>query len=72
MQKEKVDIDSEKGAQISVVAKKIVTQGWSKVMIMKYKQAIHCICFFFSLLCLYYVIDLIKKLELTFAGYSYF
>ena len=33
-------------------------------MIMKYKQAIHSVCFFiFLLLCLYYVTDLIKKLE---------
>ena len=31
----------EKGAQISVVAKKIVTQGWSEIMIMKYKEATH-------------------------------
>ena len=27
IQKEKVDIDGEKGAQISIVTKKIVTQG---------------------------------------------
>ena len=27
IQKEKVDIDGEKGAQISIVAKEIVTQG---------------------------------------------
>ena len=32
-------------------------------MIMKYKQAIHYICFFFWSLCLYYVTDLIKKLD---------
>ena len=41
MQKEKVDIDDEKSAQISVVAKHFVTQMWSEIMIMKYKQAIH-------------------------------
>lgn len=34
MQKEKVDIDDEKGAQISVVAKHFVTQMWSEIMIM--------------------------------------
>ena len=49
IQKEKVDIDGEKGAQISDVAKKIVTHGWSEIMIMKYKKAIHYICFLFSL-----------------------
>ena len=44
----KVDIGGEKGAQMSVVARKIVTQWWSKIMIMKYKQALHDICFLFS------------------------
>ena len=39
--KEKVDIDREKGAQISVVARKIATQGRSEIMIIKYKQAVH-------------------------------
>ena len=37
IQKEKVDIDGEKGAQISIVAKKIATQGQFEIMIMKYK-----------------------------------
>ena len=44
--KEKVDINGEKGAQISIAAKKIVTQGRPEIMIMKYKRAIHYICFF--------------------------
>ena len=48
VQKEKVDINGEKGAQITIIAKKIVTQGWSKMIIMKYKQAIHDICFLLS------------------------
>ena len=62
IQKKKGDISGEKGAQISVVAKKIVTQWWSKIMIMKYKQAIHDICFtWFSWYFLYYITDLIKK-----------
>ena len=47
IQKEKVDIDDEKGAQISVVAKHFVTQVWSEMMIMKYKQAIHYFRFLF-------------------------
>ena len=45
IQKEKVDIDGEKGA---IVAKEIVTQGWTEIMIMKYKQALLYICFLFS------------------------
>ena len=54
IQKEKVDLAREKGAQISVVAKMIIKQGWSEIIIMKHKQAIHYTCFFiFSLLCLY-------------------
>ena len=61
---EKVDIDSKKGEQIRVATKKIATPGWGKIMIMKYKQAIH---FFFLIiflsLCLYYVTHLIKKLD---------
>ena len=51
IQKEKVDINCEKGAQIRVVAKNIVTQGWSNIMVMKHKEAIHYICF--SLSCHY-------------------
>ena len=42
-----MDTSCEKGAQISVVAKKIVTQGWSEIMIMKYKRAAHYIYFLF-------------------------
>ena len=49
IQKEKVEIDGEKGAQISIVAKEIVTQGWSEIVIMKYKQALLYICFFYFL-----------------------
>ena len=37
--KEKVDISGEKGAQISLVIKKIVTQGRLEIMIIKYRQA---------------------------------
>ena len=63
IQKEKVDIDGKKGAQIAVVAKTIAHQGWSDIM--KYQQAIHYISFFiFLLLCFYYTTGLIKKLEL--------
>ena len=60
IQKEKVSIDGEKGAQISVAAEKIVTQRWSEIIILNYN-----LVFLFSLLCLYYVTDLVKKLELS-------
>ena len=40
-QKEKVDIDGQKSAQISIVAKKTVTQRWLQIMIMEPKQATH-------------------------------
>ena len=63
MQKEKVDTDGEKSAQISTVAKKTVTQRWLQIMIMEPKQATHYNYFVvFSLLCLCYVTDMIKKL----------
>ena len=65
IQKEKVDIDGEKIAKISIVAKKTITQRWLQIMIMEPKQATHYNYFdAFSLLCLCYVIDMIKKLEL--------
>ena len=63
IQKEKVDIGGENGAQISVVANKIVTQGGSEIMIVK--QAINYTCFYFLVIMLIYVTDLIKKLELS-------
>ena len=58
IQKENVDIGDEKGAQISVVAKKIVTR-----MIRNYDYKVQAsyalyLFFIFSLLCLYYVTDL--------------
>ena len=50
IQKEKVDIDGEKDAQISIVAKEIVTQGWSEIVIMKYKPALLYIAFYFLII----------------------
>ena len=38
---EKVDVSGEKSAQISIVAKKTVTQRWFQIMIMESKQATH-------------------------------
>ena len=59
MQKEKVDIDNEEGAQISNVAKKTLAQRlWSP------NKLFMTIIFFFLLLCLCYVTDMIKILEL--------
>ena len=72
IQKEKVDINCEKGAQIRVVAKNIVTQGWSNIMVMKHKEAIHYICF--SLSCHYVYIMLLvwSRNWIMFTGYFYF
>ena len=65
MQKEKVDIDVAQGAQISIIAKKIVTQRWLQVMIVDLKQTTHYNYYvIFSLSCSCYVADMIKKLEL--------
>ena len=63
-----MDIDGGKGAQIGIVAEKIVTQGWSESLIMMYKQAIHYICFFMFILC--YWLD--QKAGITFTGYFNF
>ena len=62
IQKEEVDIDGEKSAQISIVAKKTVTQRWLQIMVMGPVQAMHYnYLVVFSLLCSYYVTDMIKK-----------
>ena len=52
IQKQKVDIDGENGVQIRIVAKMIVTQGWSQIMGMESKQAICFIHFFVIILSL--------------------
>ena len=58
---EKVDVSGEKSAQISIVAKKTVTQRWLKIMIMESKQATNYNYFVvFVLSCSYYVTDIIK------------
>ena len=67
MQKENVDSDGEKGVQISVVAKKILTQGWSEIIIMKYK---HNICFLISRY--YDMLWFDQKAGIRFTGYFYF
>ena len=41
IQKEKVHIDCEKGAQISILANKIATQWWPDNIIKKSKQTIY-------------------------------
>ena len=66
IQKEKVDIDGEKSAQISIVAKKTETQRWLQIMIIQTYiiQATHYDHFVVFLLCLYYITDTIHKLEL--------
>ena len=62
----------EKGAQIRVVAKKIVTQGWSNIMVMNYKQAIHFICFSLSHHYVYIMLLVWLRNWITFTGYFYF
>ena len=62
MQKEKLHIDCEKDAQISILANKIATQWWLNIIKMS-KQTLH-LFLIFLLLCSHYVSDLIKKLEL--------
>ena len=59
MQREKVDIDNEESAQISIVAKKTLAQRlWSP------NKLFMTISLFFLLLRLCYVTDMIKILEL--------
>ena len=50
IQKQKVDIHGENDVQISIVAKNIVTQGWSQIMVMESKQAMLYSFFIFPLL----------------------
>ena len=68
MQKEKVHIDCEKGAQISILANKIATRWWPNFIIKEPKQTIHYICISFSryhLISIYYLFFvIIKKLGL--------
>ena len=63
IQKEKVHVDCDKGAQISILANKIATLWWPNIVNRESKQTTHYIYFLFSH---YYVADLIKKLELQF------
>ena len=63
MQKEKVHIDCEKDAQISILANNILTQWWLNIIIKKSKQTLH-LFLIFLLLSSHYDSDLIKKLEL--------
>ena len=50
LQKENLDLDGEKSLQISIVAERILTQGWRQIMIMESKQALHYIYFSIFLL----------------------
>ena len=53
IQKQKVDIHGENDVQISIVAKNIVTQVWSQIVVMESKQAI---CYIYSSFFRYYLI----------------
>ena len=48
IQKEKVDIDWAKGAQIRMLANKIATQWCANIIIKESKKTVHYICFLFS------------------------
>ena len=63
IQKEKVHIDCEEGAQISIFTNKIAIQWWPNIIMKESKQT-NITFIIFSLLCSHYVADLIKKLEM--------
>ena len=66
IQKQKVGINGENGAQINIAAINNVTQGLAQILIMESKQAVSYISFsFFLLLSSYYVINTTKKLTLA-------
>ena len=48
MLKEKVHIDCEKVAQVSILTNKIETQWWPNIIIKESKQTLHYIYFLFS------------------------
>ena len=50
IQKEKVHIICEKGAQISILANKIVTQWWPNFIIKESNQTIHWFFFYFLII----------------------
>ena len=68
IQKEKVCMDCEKGAQISILVNKTATQWWCNIIIKEsifhFLVIMFTLFFIFLLLCSHYVADLIKKLEL--------
>ena len=63
LQKEKLDINGEKSAEISILVQKTVTKRWLKIRI-HISYTLQLLLFFFSLLCSYCVTEIIKKLEL--------
>ena len=66
IQKQKVDINGENGAQINIAAINNVTQGLAQILIMESKQAVSYISFsFFLLLSSYYVINTTKKIDFS-------
>ena len=73
MQKEKVDIDGEKGAKISIVTKKIVTKMIQRLRLWStnklYIIFVFCFCFSYYYVS-YYWFD--QKAGITFTGYFYF
>ena len=65
IKKEKVDIDGEKSAQITITGKEIEMPRRPLIMIMKSKQAVHhSPIFIFLFFCSYHATAILKKLKL--------
>ena len=72
MQEEKVDIEGEKSAQISVVAKKIVMQGWSKLWLWSTNKLYLILVSYFLVIMFILCYWFDQKAGMTFTGYFYF
>ena len=72
MQEEKVDIEGEKSAQISVVAKKIVMQGWSKLWLWSTNKLYLILVSYFLVIMFILCYWFDQKAGITFTGYFYF
>ena len=68
IQKEKVHIDCEKGAQISILANKIETQWWPNNTIKGSKKTIHYINFLFSQYYIHILLLFNQNTEIAFNG----
>ena len=69
VQKEKVNIDSDKGVQISMAVKKVETKGWSEVMVIVSRKAIITFIFYFLVIMFLSCYWCYQKTEIAFTGY---